>query len=187
MTAPWLTAQKAVKFGLKTTTLDGEGQTAKGTLKVVALKQPAQPGRGDILGTPYWFPRLKENETPRPDPAKPISWELGDVMFGTDFATNGNGLTDASTLLPAGIYRAILETTDKFGKPVTARFQFTVVNPGADKFAVRVPNHIAAPKWTVEPGEEFVLLWGSGYDAARAYIEVEHKGKVIKQYWTEAG
>ena len=31
------------------------------------------------------------------------------------------------------------------------------------------------------------MLWGSGYDAARAYIEVEHRGKIIQSFWTEAG
>jgi hypothetical protein len=127
----WLTVEKPIKFDLKTTTLDGEGQEAKGTLKVFALKQPATVARGDILGTPfYWRTRAGVVEDmPKPDPAKPISWELGDVVFGTDFATNGNGLGDTSTLLRAGIYRAVLETTDKFGKKVTARYQFTVVNP----------------------------------------------------------
>ncbi len=46
-----------MKFDLKTTTLDGEGQAAKGTFKVFALKQPEKVPAADILGTPYWFPR----------------------------------------------------------------------------------------------------------------------------------
>ena len=68
----WLTVEKAVKFDLKTTTLDGEGQAAKGTLKVFALKQPEKPARGDILGTPYyWWPRRsRRTKTPKPDPAQ---------------------------------------------------------------------------------------------------------------------
>ena len=31
------------------------------------------------------------------------------------------------------------------------------------------------------------MLWGSGYDAARAYIEVEHKRQDPQAYWTEGG
>jgi uncharacterized protein YfaS (alpha-2-macroglobulin family) len=185
---PWLTVEKDSKFDLLTTTLDGEGQAAKGTFKIFALKQPDAAVRGEILGGYYWWPRAgKEDEAPKSDPAKPISWELGEQVFSADFATNGNGKADASAKLPAGIYRAILETTDKFGKKVTTKYQFTVVNPAADKFNVKVTNHIAAPKWTVEPGEDFVLLWGTGYDAGRSYVEVEHRGKVITAYWTEAG
>ena len=106
-------------------------------------------------------------------------------MFTTAFDSNGNGKADAKTKLPAGIYRAILETQDKFGKKVTARYQFTVVNPSADKFNVKIPNTLLAPKWAVEVGEEFQMLWGSGYGEARAFIEVEHRGKILQSFWTE--
>ncbi len=182
----WLIVANDVKFDISTTTLDGEGQAAKGTLKVFALKQPAKPARPEVQGQ-VWWPRLKEDEVPKPDPAKPISWELGEEVFGTDFASNEKGQTNASTKLPAGIYRAVLETTDKFGKKVTTRHQFTVLDPAANAFNVKVPNHVAAPKWSVEPGEEFVLFWGSGYDTAQAFIEVEHKGQILKAWWTEPG
>ena len=29
------------------------------------------------------------------------------------------------------------------------------------------------------------MLWGSGYDTGRAYIEVEHRGKVLQAFWSE--
>ena len=29
------------------------------------------------------------------------------------------------------------------------------------------------------------MLWATGYDAARAFVEVEHRGKIIKAWWTE--
>src|SRR5262249_35235342 len=118
---PWLTVEKDTKFDISTTTLDGEGQAAKGTFKIHALKQPDKVARPALDGGYRYWPGLKENEEPKPDPSKPISWELGDVVFSTDFATNGNGKADTSTRLPAGIYRAILETTDKFGKKVTTK------------------------------------------------------------------
>ena len=46
---------------------------------------------------------------------------------------------------------------------------------------------VVGPKWTLEPGEEFMALWGSGYDKARAYMEIEHRGKIVKSFWTEPG
>ena len=29
------------------------------------------------------------------------------------------------------------------------------------------------------------MLWGSGYDTARAFVEVEHRGKILQSFWTE--
>ena len=46
---------------------------------------------------------------------------------------------------------------------------------------------MAAPKWTLEPGQEFMALWGSGYDQARAYLEIDHRGKRLQAFWTEPG
>jgi uncharacterized protein YfaS (alpha-2-macroglobulin family) len=183
----WQTVDKDVKFNFSTATLDGEGQGAKGSFKVYSLKQPEKVIRGEIQGFPYFYPHLRADVEPKPDPSKPISWELGNVAFSNDFETNGNGKAETAAKLPAGIYRAILETTDKFGKKVTSKYQFTVLNPNIDKFNVKIPNLVIAPKWTVEPGEEFTLFWGTGYDSARSYVEVEHKGNVIQAYWTEAG
>ncbi|MCE9568364.1 MAG: hypothetical protein K8U57_40705 [Planctomycetes bacterium] len=186
-TDAWTSIEKDVKFDINTTTLDGEGQVAKGNIKVYALKQPEKVARGEVDSNRYWWRPVKEDEVPKPDPSKPISWELGDVAYAADFTTNGNGKTDTSAKLAPGIYRAIVETTDKFGKKVTAKHQFTVVNPAAAAFNVKVPNFINSPKWTVEPGEEFTMLWATGYDTGRAFVEVEHMGKTLQAYWTEPG
>ncbi len=32
-----------------------------------------------------------------------------------------------------------------------------------------------------------MALWGTGYDSGRAYIEIEHRGKILQSFWTEAG
>ncbi len=183
----WLVSEKETALAVNTATLDGEGQAAKGTIKIHALAQPDKVARPDIDGG--YYPRFRAgaaaNEDPLPDPSKPASWALGDAVFTSAFETNGNGKADVKTKLAPGIYRAILETTDKFGKKVTARYQFTVLNPDADKFNVKLPNVVNSPKWSVEVGEEFTMLWGSGYDTARAFIEVEHRGKVLQSFWTE--
>ncbi|MBN9119881.1 MAG: hypothetical protein J0I06_12095, partial [Planctomycetes bacterium] len=183
----WLVSEKESAFAISTTTLDGEGQAAKGTLKIHTLKQPDKVVRPDLDGgyRPRFRPGAAANEEPLPDPSKPQSWEPGDAVFTSAFDTNGNGKAELKSKLPAGVYRAVLETQDKFGKKVTARHQFTVVNPAADKFNVKVPNVVTAPKWSVEPGAAFTMLWGSGYDTARAFIEVEHRGKILQAFWTE--
>ncbi|MBY0457947.1 MAG: hypothetical protein K2V38_11455, partial [Gemmataceae bacterium] len=183
----WVVSDVENTFDIGTTTLDGEGQAAKGTVKIHALKQPEKVARPDVHGG--YIPRFRAgaaaDEEPLPDPSKPESWELGEEVSAAKFETNGNGKAELKSKLKPGIYRAILETTDRFGKKVTARHQFTVLNPAADKFNVKVPSVVESPKWSVEVGEEFTMLWGSGYDAARAYIEVEHKGKILQSFWTE--
>ena len=39
----------------------------------------------------------------------------------------------------------------------------------------------------IKPGEEFTALWGSGYDKVQAFVEVEHRGKLLQRFWTGAG
>ncbi|MCI0699867.1 MAG: hypothetical protein L0241_02115, partial [Planctomycetia bacterium] len=183
----WLISEKESVFNINTTTLDGEGQAAKGTLKIHSLKQPTKVARPDISGEyyPRFRPGAGEHDEPLPDASKPMSWELGDAVVDSKFETNGNGKAEQKSKLQPGIYRAVLETKDKFGKKVTAKYQFIVVNPTADKFNVKIPNQISSPKWSVEVGETFTMLWGTGYDSGRVYIEVEHRGKILQSFWTE--
>ena len=92
-----------------------------------------------------------------------------------------------TTKLEAGAYRAKFETQDRFGKKITALLPLNVLAPEAKKFPIKIPNLVAGPKWTLEPGEEFMALWGTGYDRGRAFIEIEHRGKILQSFWTEAG
>src|SRR5207248_3151404 len=106
----WQAADRAAKVIVTTQTLDGEGQAAKGTVKVYRLKQPEKVHRPDILDRPA---------------------------------------------------------------------------PAAAKLALKVPHLFAAPKWSLEPGEKFTALWGTGYDAGRAFVELEHRNRIIQSYWTD--
>ncbi len=79
----------------------------------------------------------------------------------------------------------MLQTQDRFGKPVAARQTIHVVDPEAKHFGVRVANHFAAPRWSLEPGELFVALWGTGYDTGRAFVELECRGELLRAWWTD--
>lgn len=81
----------------------------------------------------------------------------------------------------------MLATQDRFHKKVTAILPLAVLNPDAKLLPIKVPDLVAAPKWTLEPGEEFMALWGTGYDKGRAFMEIEHRGKLLKAFWTELG
>ena len=62
---------------------------------------------------------------------------------------------------------------------------FQVLDLEAKDTPVRTANHFAAKSWSVEPGDEFLALWGTGYDSGRAFVEIEHRGQIVKSYWTD--
>src|SRR5262249_16786923 len=174
---------------VSTTTLDGEPQAASCTVKVYKLKQPAKAQRAR-LPDPFYY-RIsrggKEEKKPEPDLSNPNSWELGEDAVERDVKTDEKGQAKVGLRLGVGAYRAIVQTQDRFGKKVTAALPMQVIDPKAGKLAITVPFLISAPKWKLEPGEKFTLVWGSGYDDARAYVELEHRGKIVQAFWTEAG
>src|SRR5437879_13903251 len=104
------------------------------------------------------------------------------------YASALNGITTDSEVkstipfnLGAGVYRAMLETHDRFGKKVTARLPVQVLKPSETKLAIKVPHLLAASDWSVEPGKEFTALWGTGYEAGRAFIETEHRRRMLQR------
>ena len=194
MSAPdWLTTEKPVEITVRTTTLDGVGQKAEGALKVYKLKQPESVQRGK-LGGRYYSPMPRRRggrdvveKAPKPDPADMNTWELGDLAAEEGFTTDGDGKATVNVKLPAGPYRVKLDTQDRYNKKVTALLPLQVLDPAAKQLPIKIADLVAAPKWSLEPGDEFMALWGTGYEKARAYIEIEHRRKVVQSFWTEAG
>jgi uncharacterized protein YfaS (alpha-2-macroglobulin family) len=180
----WLTDDKPTEITIQTTTLDDEGQSAAGRLTIYAVEQPESVTRQPLDGASG---RSRSDVQPKADPSNPNSWPLGEAIDETDFETNAGGKTTVKTELAAGMYRAKLETKDRFGKAVTAELPLRVLDPDAKKLNLKLPNLFASPTTTVEPGEQFDALWGSGYDSARAYVEVEHRGKMLQSFWTAPG
>ncbi|HQR42128.1 MAG TPA: hypothetical protein PLX97_05575, partial [Gemmatales bacterium] len=188
----WQTKDMPVNVNVLTQTIDGQGQAAKGKIKVYRLKQPEQVLRASAYGGRPSSPIRRGRGPvvksvpvkPVPDPADPRTWELAEQVSTHDFTTDAAGKAVLPSTLGAGIYRALLETQDRFGKPVTALVQFTVVDPAANKLTLKLPHLLTAPKWNVEPGSEFSALWGTGYETGRAFIELEYRQKIIQSFWT---
>ena len=186
----WQTDDKPVEISVRTATLDGEGQAAEGVLKIYALKQPDKVERAPLSGR--YYPAYRRGkvslaDAPKPDGASPNSWPLGDVVFEATVKTDGSGTVKVPAKLLAGMFRAKFETKDRFGKAVTAELPLQVLDPDAKKLNLKIPQLVSAPKWSVEPGEEFLGLFGSGYETARAFVEIEHRGKLLQSFWTEPG
>ena len=188
---------------LSAQTLNGDGQRAEGALTIYQLKQPEAVQRPSLFTpqTPAPLPKPKRVRTPmrgaakaakpeaepKPDPTNPNSWELGPAVVEEGLTSSAEGKATYTVKLPAGAYRAKFETHDRFGQKVVAWLPLMVLAPDAHKFPIKVPNMVAAPKWTIEPGEEFTALWGTGYEQGRAFIEIEHRRKIVQSFWTEAG
>ena len=186
----WQTDDLAVELKLKTTTLDGEGQTAEGGVKIYALKEPAQVQRA-TLGGRHHYRQVRGGDKAAAVAEEPTSdpntWPLGAVVAEKGFTTDKTGAITLQFKLGVGVYRAMVETQDRFGKKVTARLPLQVLKPEAAKLAIKIPHLLAAPDWSVEPGKEFMAVWGTGYDTGRAFVEIEHRNKMVQRYWTKPG
>lgn len=187
--AEWQTPDKPVEITIDTRSLDGEGRVAAGALRVHALKQPTAVQRQELEREhrPFRGPFTTDDAKGwAPDKSGIESWEVAGAVLEKPFQTSENGKAKVGVDLKPGAYRALLETKDRFGKAVTARLTFQVVDPRAKRFPVKIPNHFVAEKWSVEPGESLRALWGSGYDKGRAFVEIESRGKMLRSFWTAA-
>lgn len=181
--AAWQVEREAVGLKISTRTLDGEPQVAEGSVKIHELIAPATVRRLPIGGE-------DENLDGRPDDdaSDPSQWPLGKVVAEKGFTTSTNGTADLVFTLKAGAYRAVLETQDRFGKKVTGMLQLNVLNPEAAALNIKIAHLLAAPRWDdLQPGDQFLALWGTGYDQGRAFIEIEHRHTMLQRFWTRPG
>ncbi len=182
----WQEQDRAIKLKLRAETLDGVGQEATGTLKIHKLIEPSRVHRVPLHHpSKYWMSPSQKNAQPLLDLSNPNSWDLGEVAFESGWQTNTHGDGELDVKLPAGAYRAVLLTKDRFGNEVKALLPLQVLDPSAARFGTKVPHHFAARKKSLEPGEEFMGLWGSGYERARAFVEIEHRGKTVDAFWSD--
>ncbi|MFN7140126.1 MAG: alpha-2-macroglobulin family protein, partial [Limisphaerales bacterium] len=190
MTGPeWLEENRLFRVEIKTETLDGEPQNAEGVVKLYELKAPEKVHRSPLPKghLPYWHHEgpIDEEEDDQPDLSDPNNWPLGRVVAEKKFSTDKEGKANLEFKLKTGAYRIVLETKDRFGKAVTAKLPLQVLQPNAKRFAIRIPHFVQARTNSYLPGEEFIALWGTGYSKGRAFIEIEHRGRMIQSFWTK--
>jgi hypothetical protein len=180
----WQTSDQPVELTVRTTTLDDEPQAAEGTVRVHRLIPPNQVHRAQMEHRywPWGSPPIEDDT----DPSDPNHWELGQIEWEGGFSTDATGVVTLECPLPTGAYRVLLDGQDRFGRSVTALMPLQVLDPTADQLAIKVPHLLAAPAWSIEPGDEFLALWGTGYETGRAFIEIEHRGEMIRRFWTPA-
>lgn len=189
----WQTDGNPVELKVASRTLDDEPQVAEGSVKVYALEAPAQVQRAP-LGLAAYMPyrgRIaaggEPESRPEDDLSNPNNWPLGKVVAESGFTTDTNGTAKLTFMLGPGAYRVVLETQDRFGKKVTGKLPVQVLKPDDARLAIKIPHLLTAPAWEAQPGDDFMALWGTGYETGRAFIELEHRHQIIQRYWTTAG
>ncbi|HEY5480382.1 MAG TPA: alpha-2-macroglobulin family protein, partial [Verrucomicrobiae bacterium] len=187
----WQTDGKPVELKLETKTLDGEPQVAEGSVKIYELQAPEKAHRPPMSQggprSPSYASDESDMSNTSPDLSNPNNWPLGKVVAEKGFTTDTNGAAKLAFKLAAGAYRAVLETQDRFGKKVTGKLPLEVLQPDATKLGIRIPQLLAAPDWELQPGQEFMALWGTGYETGRAFIEIEQQHQMVQRYWTKTG
>jgi tetratricopeptide (TPR) repeat protein len=128
LSARWQPSEKESVFIIETTTLDGAGQSAKGKFQIHSLKQPQKVARPDFANIFNFRLPFDPDNDPEPDLRQADGWEPGDVVLNADFETKPDGKTQYTVKFPPGIYRATLETEDRFGRKVATWHQFVVVD-----------------------------------------------------------
>jgi len=184
LTAPnWLSTEEAIELGLRVTTLDGEGQEANGTLQIYRLTPPDTVHRAKLNQR---YGRRQNSLSPTPDLSKINAWPRGEMVSEQELATDAKGTAKATVTLEAGAYHAVYQTTDPSGNKVASEVPLLVHDPSSDQFSIKIANLFRVKNNSVEPGEEFVAVWGTGYESGQAFVEIEHRGKVLQSYWTDA-
>jgi len=102
-----------------------------------------------------------------------------------EVTTNEKGTAEQAFTMEAGAFQVTFETTDPAGEKVSAQSTFLVIDPVATTFPIKIPDFFAVEKTTVQPGETFTALWGTGYDTGSAYIEVFHRQELVDAFWTD--
>ncbi|MCE2785923.1 MAG: MG2 domain-containing protein [Pirellula sp.] len=196
----WQTESEPVEIEVKTSNLDGQEIASAGQIKFLKILEPNEVPRADILGeaiAPRPRPMRRQpgqtrvkNPRPitplqKPDPTDYRQWPTGDLVSQEAYQTDADGKTKLSVKLPAGLYRAVLESKDSYGKPIRSELNLRVLNPEQPKLGIKLPHVFASPSDSLQPGQTWTALWGTGYDKGRALVEIQHRGGMIKSYWTD--
>jgi len=181
----WLTNEAPIKINVATRTLQGGPVSSKVRVKVHSLKNPDSIGRKEIGNARYW-----ETLDPLAEPgdavraSQPNSWPIADIVKTFELTTDEAGNASFEVELGGGHFRAVLSAVDSVGQDVSALLPLRVIDPNAKKCELKIADLFAIENTSVEPGETFRAVWGSGYDSARAFVEIIHRGKTLQQFWT---
>ena len=168
-------ADNKFEFTINSKTHDGEKIQADGKVRIYELIQPEQAIR-------YSYIQSAE----RDDISAIRNMKEGKVVFEERFSTDKEGVFKKSLKLPEGIYRIRAESEDRYGKEVKAENNILALSYTSKNMSVKLPYFLEITSKDLKPGDKFEAFWATGYNQGPAYIEICHRNKVLKSYWTDS-
>lgn len=119
---------------------------------------------------------------------------LGKKLFETQLTGDTKKKTihigiPRDSLPDSGMFIGVLSGKDAFARPFEVKRGLTLIGGKATHCPVKLPIVLSktSPAQEAKPGETFSVVWGSGYDSARARVEIAKNGKILKTFWTQKG
>ncbi len=167
-------ADNDFSFSIGSFNHNGNGLKSEGKVRIYALEQPRIPERFT-----YGFLDLNENK-------KAIrNMKEAKIVFEERFSTDEKGGYSKNIKLPEGIYRIKAESEDRYGKEVKAEYDTIAISYSSSKNTVKLPFLFEFITKNHKPGDTFKAFWATGYDNGPAYVEICHRNKVLKSFWTD--
>lgn len=169
-----INAGSDTKITLFTSTLDGNPTEASGKITVYSLIQPEKPERqgysfGSVSDNRNAIHNLKEGNA-----IKELTFTSEDGKYAFELKFN------------EGIYRIKAEAKDRYGNPVEVSKDIVCYDYESDKMTVKLPFIYQSVTRDVQPGDTYKAFWATGYDDGPAYVEILHRRKILKSFWTDA-
>ena len=190
----WLVSHKPVDISISSKTLDGKPVKADGEIKIYALKNLEKPVPKLLYSNYSHYYRyrfaslgLSSAGKSQSDPSNWKTWDDGKLVVNEKFSTSDSGSGKSTVTLGQGAYRARITSRDRYGNEIISSYPFLIISTTDKKLSVAVPNLQKFKSTTVNVGSFLEMFWGTGYESGRAYIEVEHKGVIVKSLWTKQG
>lgn len=165
-------------FRIEVMTLSGKPVAVPATLCVYEAVLPEK-----IRRYPNAHPYLWNEDIPR-----------GKKFFEKQFTSDAkSGVTHISvpdnTLPESGAFIAVISVKDAFSRPFEESIRLEKIGGTATQCPVKLPIILSweSVSQYTQVGETFSFVWGSGYESARARIEIAKNGKTLKTFWTQKG
>jgi uncharacterized protein YfaS (alpha-2-macroglobulin family) len=183
-------AGKDVKLTVAAATLNGVPLAASGKITLHRTEGPARPVRPVLSGWGgnWWrrsFDTSEKTVSIPVDNSNWRTWAAGAAVTSKQFKSDGKPSEVSFTCEP-GVYKVIAITTDSRGVEVRSEFPVLVIDKGSRQFPAAIPSYFQADSNTVRVGDSFAATWGSGYETSRAFVEIEHRGRLVKRFWTDS-
>ena len=189
----WQTDGKPVELKLETKTLDGEPQVAEGSVKIYALQAPAKVHRPPLAGVEPWRygGEFGGGEAGEGEPARTCRTRTTGRWARWSRKRGSPPTPTERRSCPSSWRRA------RIGRCWRRRIGLARRSPASSPSRCCSPRPRSWPSgsrncWprrigTLQPGQEFMALWGTGYDEGRAFVEIEHRHQMVQRYWTKPG